>query len=130
MSGDTFPGNCLCGPIRFVINAPTKWCAHCHCTMCQQTHGAAIVTWVGVPEDQLTITAGENALRWYASSEDSRRGFCPRCSNSLFFRSERWPGEVHAVRACIDGDIDRRPDSSAHFDTHPGWFPFVEVAEK
>lgn len=124
MAADNFRGSCFCGQVRFAITPPTKWCAHCHCSMCQRTHGAAVVTWVGVPEDQLNIESGEEVLRWYASSDDSRRGFCPRCSSSLFFRSKRWPGEIHVVRASIASAIDREPDGSAFFDAHPDWFPF------
>ena len=123
---EPFRGSCFCGRVRFEITPPTLWCAHCHCTMCQRTHGAAVVTWVGVAEEQLRIVAGEESLTWYASSEDARRGFCHVCSSSLFFRSRRWPGEVHVARACIEGDIDREPDGSANFDSHPAWFPFEE----
>ena len=126
MARDVVRGSCLCEQIRFEITPPTNWCAHCHCTMCRRTHGAAVVTWVGVPEEQLSITGGEESLRWYASSEDSRRGFCPRCSSSLFFRSQRWPGEIHVVLACVEGEIDRKPEGSAYFESHPHWFPFEE----
>ena len=35
------------------------------------------------------------AVQWYASSPDSRRGHCRHCGSPLFFRSARWPGEIH-----------------------------------
>ena len=52
-------GGCLCGAVRFEITLPSKWCAHCHCSMCRRAHGAGVVTWFGVPEDRFRITAGE-----------------------------------------------------------------------
>jgi len=117
----TFPGACLCGQVRFEITPPTKWCAHCHCTMCRRAHGAAFVTWIGVPEAQLELVAGRNTVQWYASSPDSRRGFCQHCGSSLFFRSERWPGEIHVARANVPGEIDREPDEEVHADTRAAW---------
>ena len=110
-----YPGACLCGAVRFEIEPPTKWCAHCHCTMCQRGHGAAFVTWVGVPKAQLRLVGGDDSLEWYRSSPDSRRGFCRRCGSSMFFESERWSEEIHVVRANIPGEIDRAPGGHAYF---------------
>lgn len=41
-------GRCLCGALQFSVRFPTKWVAHCHCTMCRRAHGAAFVTWFEV----------------------------------------------------------------------------------
>lgn len=117
----SYAGSCLCGHVRFVISPPTKWCAHCHCSMCQRAHGAAFVTWIGVPEEQFDIVAGRDTVQWYASSPEGRRGFCRHCGSSLFFRSSRWPGEVHVARACVPGEIDREPDEDVHTDTRAAW---------
>ena len=38
-------GGCLCGAVRFSLELPSKWCAHCHCSMCRRAHGAGYVTW-------------------------------------------------------------------------------------
>jgi hypothetical protein len=116
-----YPGACLCGQVRFAITPPTKWCAHCHCTMCRRAHGAAFVTWIGVPEPQFDFVAGRDTVQWYASSPDSRRGFCRHCGSPLFFRSERWPGEIHVARAHIPGPIDREPEGHVHTDTKVPW---------
>lgn len=114
-------GKCLCGAIDFSVAMPTKWVAHCHCTQCQRAHGAAFVTWVGVEEAQLTLDDPSGALTWFQSSHDARRGFCTRCGSSLFFRSARWPGEVHVARANFTDPIDRMPQAHVFFDTHVDW---------
>ena len=123
-----YAGACLCGAVRFRIDGATNWCAHCHCTLCQRAHGAAFVTWVGVNRERVIIEG--DALRWFKSSADSRRGFCGRCGSSLFFDSQRWPTELHIVRANFDGEIDRAPESHAYFDTHVGWFQFNDDLER
>jgi len=118
-----YHGGCLCGDIRFHFPTPTLWCAHCHCSLCQRAHGAPLVTWVGVRADTLQFTAGDS-LRWYRSSADSERGFCARCGSTLFFRSARWPGEMHIVRSNIEGELDRAPSAHVHCESRADWFPF------
>lgn len=126
MSAQEVTGQCLCGAVRFVITLPTKWCAHCHCSMCRRAHGAAFVTFCGVQAGQLRLVAGEDALVRYASSSAARRSFCGKCGSTLFFEGERWPDEVHVVRANIDGEIDRAPQVHCYFDRHVDW---VELAD-
>jgi len=116
-------GSCFCGAIGFTATLPSKWCAHCHCSMCRKSHGAGYVTWVGFESGQVKITRGEDRLNWFDSSKGAQRGFCRTCGSSLFFRSERWPGELHIALGCMDDVIDRRPDANAFFDTHVDWMP-------
>ena len=52
---DTTRGACLCGDLAFEATLPSKWVAHCHCTLCQRAHGAPVVTWVGFDENQARI---------------------------------------------------------------------------
>ena len=116
-------GSCLCGAIGFAATLPSKWCAHCHCGMCRKSHGAGYVTWVGFDTGQVSITRGENQLKWFDSSPGAQRGFCGNCGSSLFFRSERWAGELHIALGCMDDDIDRQPQANVFFDTHVAWMP-------
>lgn len=116
-------GSCFCGAVSFSASGPSKWCAHCHCSMCRKTHGAGYVTWVGYEQDQVTFTLGEDQLTWFDSSPGAQRGFCRQCGSSMFFRSERWPGELHIALGCVHGEIDRQPDANVFFDQHVGWMP-------
>mgnify|MGYP001811943133 CR=1 FL=1 len=120
-------GGCLCGAIRFEAQLPSKWCAHCHCTMCRRAHGAGYVTWVGFESPRFSLTGGEDRLRWYASSGGARRGFCDNCGSTMFFEAEEWQGETHVALACIDDPIDRQPQAHAYFDTHVNWMPIDDA---
>jgi hypothetical protein len=119
-------GACSCREVRFEIQKPSLWCAHCHCTQCQMAHGAGVVTWVGCEADSVAITDTENRLSWYKSSKEAERAFCSRCGSSLFFRSTRWPGELHIARALITGDVDREPTGHAHYDSHVNWLELAD----
>jgi len=114
-------GQCLCGAVGFTMEFPSKWIAHCHCTMCQRAHGAAFVTWVSVSQSQVVIDDPETQLRWYNSSSEAQRGFCSRCGSSLFFRSSQWPGELHIARANFINLLDREPQVHGFYDTHVSW---------
>jgi hypothetical protein len=78
-----------------------------------------------VPEAGFSLTR-DSALRWYRSSPDSERGFCSHCGSTLFFRSGRWPGEIHIARTNIDGGIDVEPSVHVHCESQANWFPFAD----
>jgi hypothetical protein len=123
-------GACLCGAVSFVLRWPSKWVAHCHCTMCQRAHGAAFVTWVSVPSELFELRDSQRLLREYQSSPEAWRSFCGRCGSSLIFRSQRWPGEVHVARSNISDPVDRAPMAHAFFDTHVDWFDVSDALPK
>ena len=120
-------GSCLCGSVRFEIEMPTKWCAHCYCSLCRKAHGAGFVTWVGVENKQFRMTAGNEMLQHYRSSAEARRSFCSHCGSTLFFESTKWPDEIHIVRAVFDTPIDREPQRSAFTETRVDWVPLIDA---
>ena len=126
MSSSESHGHCLCGAVRFSATLPSKWVAHCHCTLCQRAHGAAFVTWAGFQADKVQIEADDGALQWFASPAGGERGFCARCGSSLFFRSSQWPGELHLARALFTDPLDRDPQAHVYWDTHVSW---VDLAD-
>jgi hypothetical protein len=115
-------GSCLCGGVRFELEPPTRFCAHCHCSICRRAHGAPLVTWAGVPHDKFRISAGRELLGSYASSPEAKRSFCSRCGSSLLFESSRWPAEVHVAVANIDSKLDRPVSAHVFFDDRADWF--------
>lgn len=112
---------CLCGDLQLTAQLPSKWVAHCHCTMCRRGAGAAFVTWVGLDESRCRIDDPQGRLRWYHSSEQGERGFCSRCGSTLFFRSARWAGELHVTLANFTDPVDRAPQAHVFWDTHVDW---------
>ena|SRR3989338_2672927 len=117
----TMHAACLCGELRIEIDPPSKWVAHCHCTMCRRAHGAAVVTWLGAEAGRCRIVDPGMRLRWYASSAEGERGFCDRCGSTLLFRSVRWAGELHVVVANLVEGADRLPQLHVSWETHVDW---------
>ena len=103
-------GRCHCGRVRFVARFPSRFNAHCHCESCRRAHGAAFVTWVGFPSQQVSVIEGAET----SSPRTSRRrgrfaSSAARCGTKLFFESTRWPGETHVMLAAFDDPVDRAP---------------------
>ncbi len=123
-------GGCLCGGVRFEVTTPTRFCAHCHCSMCRRAHGAPLVTWTGVPNSQFHLIRGAELLHDYASSAEATRSFCSKCGSTMLFRSTRWPGEVHVATGCFDGELDRRPSSHVFWSDRVTWLDFDDDLPK
>jgi hypothetical protein len=89
MGDSSATGRCLCGKVTFRIEMPTDFVSHCHCESCRKSHGAPFVTWTGVPLERFELTSGEEAIRWYRSSECILWGFCGTCGSSMLYRADR-----------------------------------------
>ena len=126
MTQQTVQGACLCGAVTFEATLPSLWCAHCHCAQCQRFHGAPLVTWVGFDAAGFRVSVGEHKVRWYASSAPARRGSCGECGSSLFFQSERWPGEMHVSLTNLQGPIDRQPEGHVHYANRAEWLELAD----
>ena len=125
MTRETAEGGCLCGAVRFRIDLPPKWCAHCHCSMCRRAHGAGFVTWVGSESERFRLLAGDAVLRRYQSSALATRSFCGRCGTMLLFESERWPGEIHLTLAHLDSAEGIEPQAHAYWSSRVPWADFA-----
>ena len=123
-------GSCLCGAVEFVALLPSKWVAHCHCTRCQRAHSAPFVTWAGFDAPKVEIRDTESSLRWYLAKEGGSRAFCGRCGSPMFFKSERWPGELHIARALFGQPLDREPQAHVYYETHVEWLTINDALPK
>jgi hypothetical protein len=119
-------GGCQCGAVRFRIDLPPKWCAHCHCSMCRRAHGAGFVTWVGLESGRFRLLSGAAELKRYQSSAQATRSFCGRCGTMLFFESARWSGEIHLTLAHLDSAEGITPQAHAYWSSRVPW---VDLAD-
>lgn len=76
-------GGCLCGAVRYVVRGPLRDVVNCHCRQCQRTHGNYAAYSACARTDLVLLE--NRGLKWYASSERARRGFCSECGSSLFW---------------------------------------------
>ena len=119
MASSIVTGSCFCGAVKFEIELSTLFCGHCHCSMCRRPHGASFVTWTGVPPERFRITAGEQDIARFGSSEKGTRSFCRNCGSQIFCQTE--PEVIDIALAALHGKIDRRPEAHYYYDSRADW---------
>jgi hypothetical protein len=77
-------GGCECGIVRYRVNGRIRDSVVCHCGQCRRSHGHA-PGYSKARTAEMTID-GEDAIVWYGSSQEARRGFCGKCGSSLFWQ--------------------------------------------
>jgi len=116
-------GSCYCGRVRFAVELPARFVAHCHCANCRRAHGAGFVTWCGFEKRKLRVISGEDGLGRYTTDTGATRSFCTTCGTPLFYESPRWPDEIHVAFAHLDHAIDVLPAAHVYADRSPAWCP-------
>jgi hypothetical protein len=74
-------GSCLCGAVRYRVEGPMRPVIACHCGQCRKTSGHHVAA-TSAPRGSVTI---DGEVRWFRSSPEARRGFCPVCGSNLFW---------------------------------------------
>lgn len=122
MERKSVQGSCYCKKVRFEISFPTIFCSHCHCESCRRTHGAAFVTWTGVPITQFKYLSGKENIKKYVSSSEVRWCFCDNCGSSLLYEHAGSPDKIYMTLANLEGPIDQQPEGHVSYEEHVDWF--------
>lgn len=112
MSEAQHTASCLCGAVQIEVTGALPAPDACHCTMCRKVSGHYWVS-TDLASSAVTITAGEDNVTWYASSEKARRGFCKTCGAALFFDPLH-----HDYLAVAMGAFDGPTDTSVRVHIH------------
>ena len=115
-------GSCLCGSIRFEVDAFLPRTGHCHCSMCRKFHGAAYATLAEAKREDFRWTAGEDLLKPYTAANGTTRRFCNNCGASLTFASPLAdPDLVEIALACFDDEVPVKPDAHIYVGSGLAW---------
>lgn len=115
-----YTGGCLCGGIRFAVDAFEPAIAHCHCSMCRKFHGAAFATFASARVEHFRWL---NLLQAYTAPNGTTRRFCRHCGSSLTFASPRGSADVVEIAlGCLDGGLEIAPDAHIFVGSKADWF--------
>lgn len=92
-------GSCLCGAVAFELHGPLDDVIACHCGQCRKMTGNYWAS-THTADADLKITR-EDTLKWFASSDGAKRGFCAQCGSSLF-----WKRNGENITSICVGSID------------------------
>jgi hypothetical protein len=102
-------GGCLCGGVRFEVDAPLVSASYCHCTRCQRRTGAAASASARIAPGSLRILSGHGLLRSYDPPDGSSKVFCSACGGHLWSQRPD-DAEVKSIRlGAFDSDPGIRP---------------------
>jgi hypothetical protein len=116
------PGSCLCGTIRWVIDAEPTLMSNCHCSMCRKAHGAAFRSRAGVRTSDFRWVQGEELVTWYETSQGTHRGFCRVCGAKLLSRFDFEPKWHGLPLGALDDDPGVRPGMQVVVAHKAPWF--------
>ena len=115
-------GGCLCGAVRFSIDAEPLLTRRCWCRLCQYLSAGGGTVNIAFPSDALTLS-GE--VRWHDGIADSgnamHRGFCPTCGTPLFSRSDARPHLVIVRAGALDNPALLPPQMEIWTEAAPDW---------
>jgi hypothetical protein len=97
---DIHEGGCNCGAVRYRTEGRLGDVLNCHCGQCRRTHGH-IAAYTTAAKSDFSLLE-ERGLKWYASSDLARRGFCGECGSSLFWDSLAGEG-IGIAAGTLDG---------------------------
>jgi hypothetical protein len=119
-------GRCLCGAVTVRATAVHGHVEACHCTMCRQWGGSALLC--VQCESDVEIDGDEQVAR-YRSSKWAERGFCRQCGSNLFYRY--LPADSYCFTAGLFPDDALKPLSEEIFiDEKPDYYAFAGERER
>ena len=118
-----YHGQCLCGGIKYEVDAIGPKMGHCHCTMCRRFHGAAFATFGEARVEDFHWLQGEDLLKVFTADNQTKRKFCVNCGSSLIFESAGdHQGTVEFSLGSLDAAPNLRPDAHIYTDAQVEWF--------
>ncbi|MDH4562500.1 GFA family protein [Pseudomonas sp. BN411] len=120
-------GSCLCGAVKYEIDAPINSATHCHCSQCRKGHGAAFGTYGNVRWSAFRLVQGEDALARFHSSPGVTRTFCRQCGSTLQWYSENaHPDWVSVALGTLDSPLGPIPQKHIYPESKADWYAIAD----
>jgi hypothetical protein len=117
-----YTGSCLCGGVRYEIDAELGPIDVCYCQQCRKAQGGPLATNAPVPTAAFRVTAGAELLRAFASSPSEQRVFCRRCGSPIISRRSDVPAVVRVRVGTINEPLRVRPAGHYHTASKCNWW--------
>ena len=124
----TNQGGCLCGAIRYQVDATPFDADYCHCRQCQKSTGSVLGAWMDFKGEQVKWLTQQP--KEYASSEHVRRGFCQECGSQISFRDLRYPEYLTLSISSLDEPNTISPNYHIYTDSKLSWLTISDELPK
>jgi hypothetical protein len=119
-------GGCLCGGVRFRVDAPLLSASYCHCGRCQRRTGTGASAQARISPGSLQVVQGERLLAVYQPADGWAKLFCRECGSALFSRPPGEPEIVSVRLGAFDGDPAVRPSYRQRVESAAAWEPIPD----
>ena len=116
-------GGCLCGAVKFTVDAPMREVVACHCGQCRKTTGNFLAA-SNAPA-QSVIFVADSGLAWFKSSENAERGFCNQCGSNLFWRALN-SDTISITAGSLDGETGLHIAEHIYVGDKPDWYEITD----
>ena len=130
MSPRPISGGCLCGGVRFEIDAVVGPFELCHCPRCRKASGSAFVAGLGVRSEDFRLLSGRDLIRHYEAPirerpPPYRTSFCSRCGSPV---PDPPPDAAwfEIPAGCLDDDPGCRPDRHIFVECGSPWYEIAD----
>ena len=127
MTSYRLTGGCLCGGVRFEIDAPLVSAGYCHCTRCQRRTGTAASVSGRIAPGSLRVVSGAELVRALDPGHGGfLKEFCTTCGSALWSRSPEDPERISVRLGVVDGDPGIRPSYRQFVTYAAAWEPIPD----
>jgi hypothetical protein len=123
-----YRGSCLCGQVKFRLNAEPLTLYACHCTDCQRRSGGALLLSMWVLRDSLEVTDGSTRLVSSIATDrrERRNRVCPACEIRLWAEPVDRPKLAILRPGTLEQARDFQPVAHQFVRSALPWFRFPE----
>jgi hypothetical protein len=116
-------GGCLCGAVRYAVDASVEKLAACYCTDCQKATGAGGSINAVVPASAFRLTKGQTKVftKTADSGNDLHRHFCGDCGSWLYNPIGGDPSRIVLKAGCFDRHDGMRVVLNLWTRSRPQW---------
>lgn len=116
-------GGCLCGGVRYSVDADPELTALCHCEACQKQTGSAFSILVAVPKESVRIEGRSLAAfeSVGASGWPVTREFCLGCGSPILVDASITPDLLWIRGGTLDDRSWLRPQMNIWCDSAQPW---------
>lgn len=102
-------GGCMCGAVRYEVDAPLEAASYCHCQRCQRRTGGSAAITGRVRPGSFRVVRGEELVTAYRPDDGFEKAFCSACGSALFSRNPSDPNQIGVRMGTFDTDPGVRP---------------------
>ena len=122
MSLTKYTGSCLCGEVKYNIEAETQGFYLCHCQQCRKLTGSAMASNIQLKPSEISWVSGEDKVKRfdYPGERMFTKAFCTECGSALPYVNESGTALVIPAGS-LDNDIEINPEVNIFWADKATW---------